>query len=385
MKRILTAVLVIVMLISMFGCAEEKTETMEIVKSDTSWFNEEMDISQELYKYENLSLESCYLDEKMDEIVFTTSRKMENQPNVGYSNETDNILIYRNFEDRSGIEVVNVDLYEGIVTDAFTVSGDLYYTVFYPYAGKGEVIYRDTLYLKNYVIYTFECESVSMGSSPLEMFKIEGELFAMHSYETENGCEKKLFYLRGICFTEMATFTDTESFSLNIVSVTSDEYLYKVESRDQVNIKYWKVKTGENERTFELFSDEELIYQHSMPYSTGDSYRISEEDILIYRTKQGKTTEYKVLDVLNTQLNQIEQIDVMQVYSIDVGEGYIVAVHGDYSRPDISVIRVDGPKVYINPVEVDTENCLVRTGTCREGAVVLLKNLDGGYKIYKLI
>ena len=74
----------------------------------------------------------------------------------------------------------------------------------------------------------------------------------------------------------------------------------------------------------------------------------------------------------------------MTKYGSDSGE-YVVFAHGDYSNQDISVIRIDGQKVYINPVEIDAENCLVRLEACREGAAILLENHDGDYRLYKLM
>lgn len=391
MKKLLSVLILFVYIFTLAGCSKEKAMQPEIIKPyEKPWGSEEIKINSVFDEYDYVSLESVYSKGDYKSVIFTTSRKMKNQRNVGYANETDNIIVYRDFGDRQGFETVNVDLFEGIVTDVYEYGGELYYSIFYPYAGRGEIIYRDSLYLENHIVYTYECKPVSMGESPLEMFVLDNELFAVHSVESDGQYIKKLFYLKGVACTEIAEFADDQPFDIEIVSVNSDDYLYNVENREQVNVQYWKIDTGENQRTFTLYTDEQQNYQYSLPYETGDGYVIQGEDVYIRRTKQAKTFEYKALEFLNKDDNTLYELETGDFYTFNTGKNVMIFSHGDYSAPQIKVVRHsyfpehNHNKIEINPVGLDTANCLVNVAVCDEDVVIMLKDGEKNYRLYDL-
>lgn len=391
MKKLLYVLILFVYIFTLAGCSKEKAIQPEISKPyEKPWGSEEIKVNDVFDEYDYVSLESVYSKGDYKSVIFTTSRNMENQRNVGYANETDNIIVYRDFGDRSGFETVNVDLFEGIVTDVYEYGGELYYAIFYPYAGRGEIIYRDSLYLENHIVYTYECKPVPMGESPLEIFVLDNELFAVHSMESDRQYIKKLFYLRGVACTEIAEFVDDQPFDIEIVSVNSDDYLYNVENREQVNVQYWKIDTSENQRTFTLYTDEQQDYQYSLPYETGDGYIVQDEDVYIRRTKQAKTFEYKALEFLNKDDNTLYELETGDFYTFNTGRSVMIFTHGDYSAPQIKVVRHsyfpenNHNKIEINPVGLDTTKCLVNVAICDEDIVIMLKDGEKNYRLYDL-
>lgn len=391
MKNLISVLILSVFMLILNGCSKEKAIQPEIIKPyEKPWGSEEIKVNDVFDEYDYVSLESVYSKGDYKSVIFTTSRNMENQRNVGYANETDNIIVYRDFGDRSGFETVNVDLFEGIITDVYECGGELYYAIFYPYAGRGEIVCRDSLYLENHIVYTYECKPVSMGESPLEIFVLDNELFAVHSMESDGQYIKKLFYLRGVACTEIAEFVDDQPFDIEIVSVNSDDYLYNVENREQVNVQYWKIDTSENQRTFTLYTDEQQDYQYSLPYETGDGYIIQNEDVYIRRTKQAKTFEYEALEFLNKDDNTLYELETGGFYTFNTGRSVMIFSHGDYTAPQIKVVRhsyfpeYNHNKIEINPVGLDTTNCLVNVAICDEDIVIMLKDGEKNYRLYDL-
>lgn len=391
MKKLLSVLILFVYIFTLAGCSKEQVIQPEISKPyEKPWGSEEIKVNDVFDEYDYVSLESVYSKGDYKSVIFTTSRNMENQRNVGYANETDNIIVYRDFGDSSGFETVNVDLFEGIVTDVYEYGGELYYAIFYPYAGRGEIIYRESLYLENHIVYTYECKPVPMGESPLEIFVLDNELFAVHSMESDGQYIKKLFYLRGVACTEIAEFAEDQPFDIEIVSVNSDDYLYNVENREQADVQYWKIDTSENQRTFTLYTDEQQDYQYSLPYETGEGYVIQGEDVYIRRTKQAKTFEYKALEFLNKDDNALYELETGDFYTFNTGRSVMIFSHGDYSAPQIKVVRHsyfpehNHNKIEINPVGLDTTNCLVNVAICDEDIVIMLKDGEKNYRLYDL-
>ena len=362
MKKVFYAVFITGLLIA-FGNEIFKPE-IAIIK------NEEMITPVEQKLPDNLagddSLDMLFYDGKY--AVFTTSRDMENQRMVGPASETADIYVYTQSD--GIIFRPKIDLYEGVINSAVYDGVNLYYTVYYPYQGRAELVMDDGGKVNDYKVYTIEYDSSVRWDSPLTV-ETDGDTCFLKQTDDHTGSDVYLINGQYIeRFTGWHTQSDSGNYRQDFIIhsiINQDEYQY--ESRG-VYIDY-----AGGRATVDIQRNNEHISSNLYHYWPGDMYLTTGESIFSLETESPANTVYKSMYISIGNGNDVlkEQIDTYAPKCFATNRKDMTVIHSDdYSVQKTNLITVNGYKVTVQSVDISPDQIVVS----EDNAMFMVKETD---------
>lgn len=380
MKKVLSLLMIAVVILAVARCIPKPQVDITVTESRENVQLVSLFTPSKVKESEQVSLNSY--DDKY--AIFTISRDIKVQRNVGLASETAQLLVY-DTETQKTVMYYPVNLTEGVVNSAYFYNEMLYYTVFYPFTGKRAVYLHDGLNVTE--LFSYQGEPVGMGESPVDLEIVEDWLFFVHKYETEAAYNKEYYLITGDSYEKFGIgFSAGVPFEHKVVKLESDIPLEDLESKEDMEIDFWIMEKTENERLFIKHTRDhkkvDIIWGPKYTYAPGDYY-VMLEDAIIYMKGYSYARGLKKINIENVKLNASGTIGDFNLTGLHTdGEDFAV-IRCDYaSGYDAVVMNIDDENITLT--KLDTGMDIVDIAVGDDNGLFLLKNSEGEKELYKL-
>jgi len=348
-------------------------------------------------KHDNIQLKELFTPTKIKEnekssllsydgehAVFTISRDIKEQKNVGLASETSQLIVY-DVHGEDTVMFYPVNLTEGVVNSAYFYNEMLYYTVFYPFTGQRAVYLHNGLTVTE--LFSRQGEAVGMGESPVYLELIENNLFFVHKYNDETSYNKDYYLIDGDTYKRFGIgFSAGEPFEQKVVKLESDKPLKDIELKTEFECDFWIMNRKDNTTEFTLYQrDEEevdTIPGPTYPYHDGDSYAML-EDAVICVTAYFGSRRYRTLKIDIADENASGELGNFTFEGLFTdGEDFGIICCSGSDGYDIVIMEIDDTNVTLT--KADTGMDISDIAVSDDSALFMMKNEQGENGLYLL-